>query len=80
MPLIDHGNNNDISPHQQHWMFSERFENDYIVAASQNLSPPSCSTPRHELCPMSHPGSTIALVLKDQKASLENRTYTFPPF
>ena len=23
MPLIDHGNNNGISPHQQHWMFSE---------------------------------------------------------
>ena len=78
--LINHGNNHSISPDQQYLMFSEWLETDYIIAASQHLCPPSGSTTRRELCPMSHPGSTIGMVWKDRKASLENETYTFLPF
>uniref|UniRef100_M8CQZ8 Spen paralogue and orthologue SPOC C-terminal domain-containing protein n=1 Tax=Aegilops tauschii TaxID=37682 RepID=M8CQZ8_AEGTA len=46
-PLTDHGNNNGISPGQQHWMFSEWLETDYVIAGSQHLRPPSGSALGH---------------------------------
>uniref|UniRef100_R7WC98 Uncharacterized protein n=1 Tax=Aegilops tauschii TaxID=37682 RepID=R7WC98_AEGTA len=62
-PLIDHGYNNGISPDQQHWMFSECLETDYVIAGSQHLRPPTGSAPGHlwhrMSCPRSknnHPG------------------------
>ena len=44
-PLIDLENNNNISPYQQNWMFSEWVDTDHIIAHSQNMRPPGSSTP-----------------------------------